>query len=104
MSSVSEIRVLTGAIRPGGNHGCQPVEVLPGLWTANFKDIDTKEKLAAVAPVSLVVNAATEQCHTNTGSYGDCITVLRIEINDDPDVRKKVREANHRSNFNVHGL
>ena len=94
MSSISEIRALTGAVRPGGNHGCQPAELLPGLWAANYKDVDTTEKLAAVAAVSLVVNAGTDVCQTQTGSYGDGITVLRVEnLNDDPEVRKKVREA-----------
>ena len=94
MSSISEIRALTGAIRPSGNHGCQPAELLPGLWAANYKDVDTTEKLAAVAPVSLVVNAGTDVCQTKTGSYGDGISVLRVEdLNDDPEARKKVREA-----------
>lgn len=101
MSSISEIRSLTGTIRPGGTHGCQPAELLPGLWVANYKDVDTKEKLEAktggpnaVAPVSLVVNAGTEVCQTRNGSYGDGIKVVRVEgLNDDPDARKKVREA-----------
>ena len=36
---------VTGWVRPGGNHGCKAAEVVPGLWTAHYHDVDTPEKL-----------------------------------------------------------
>jgi hypothetical protein len=95
MSSVTEIRKLTGTIRPGGNHGCSPVEVIPGLWTSTFADVNSKEKLAAVSPaIKVVVNAATEACNSSPGFYGDGVNVVRVEnFFDSPDPVKKVTET-----------
>ncbi len=31
-------REVTGPIRPPASHGCPPVEVVPGLWTAHYHD------------------------------------------------------------------
>lgn len=94
MSSFDAVREATGRQRPGHAHGCKPVEVVPGLWTAHFHDIETAEALAAAAPgvnIKTVVNSATEKCPTQTGSYGEGVEVLRIEgLLDDPETRKKV--------------
>jgi protein-tyrosine phosphatase len=87
-------REFTGWKRPGHAHGCPPVEIVPGLWTAAYHDIDSKEKLQslnvteAYGPIRLVVNSATCQCTTRTGSYGDGVKVLPIDLEDDPDARK----------------
>jgi hypothetical protein len=97
MSTLAEIRALTGTVRPPGNHGNKPVEVIPGLWTATFADIETPEKLSAVAPsVTVVINAAAEACATGPGSYGDKVQVVRIEnFLDDPNPRKAVSPQLH---------
>ncbi|KAJ1617943.1 protein-tyrosine phosphatase-like protein [Pavlovales sp. CCMP2436] len=82
------VRELTTWVRPGHAHGCAPAEVVPGVWNAHFLDVDSLEKLRAVAPgVRLVVNCAPCQCVLTT-SYGDGITVLAIDLEDDPDPRK----------------
>jgi hypothetical protein len=40
MSSTFEgIRSITGTKRPGGNHGCKLVEVIPNIYSAHFEDI-----------------------------------------------------------------
>ena len=53
-------RAVTSYVRPAHSHGCPPVEVVPGVWTAHYHDIDAREKLqAAASPTTLVVNAAT---------------------------------------------
>ena len=40
MSSTFEgIRSITGTKRPGGNHGCKLVEVIPNIYVAHFEDI-----------------------------------------------------------------
>ena len=44
-NTYEEIRGVTGWVRPPGTHGCKPVQIVPGLWTAHYHDIDTKEKL-----------------------------------------------------------
>ena len=94
MSDLQAIRELTGTVRGLANHGCKPVEVLPGLWSASFKDIDTPDKLAIAAPtVSTIINAGGAQCNA---SYGDKIEVLRIDVNDDPEAKKKVIVAGYR--------
>ena len=92
MSNLSEIRQLTGTIRPGGSHGCTPVEVIPGLWTSTFADANSKEKLASISPkITVVVNSATEACHSSPGYYGEGVDVFRVEnFIDSPDPEKKV--------------
>jgi RNA binding exosome subunit len=82
-------REVTGWIRPGKDHGCRPVEVVPGLWTAHYDDIDSPAKLFAVSRnITLVVNSAVKQCPSRTGFYGDRVRVLEVDIEDDPDERK----------------
>jgi len=34
-------REATGWPRPGGDHGCKPTEILPGLWTAHYVSFST---------------------------------------------------------------
>ena len=80
---------VTGWIRPGHHHGCPPVEVVPGLWTAHYDDIDTKQKLRDLSEdITLVVNSALSQCEARTGFYGDNVKVMEVDIEDDPDERK----------------
>jgi Dual specificity phosphatase, catalytic domain len=82
---------VTGWIRPGHDHGCPPVEVIPGLWTAHYDEIDSLEKLQEAtnfAPLALVVNSAVCQCASRDGFYGPDIKVLEVDIEDDPDERK----------------
>lgn len=81
---------VTGWIRPGHHHGCKPVEVIPGLWTAHYDDVDSKDKLDSICKdIKLVVNSATCQCPSRTGFYGPDVKVLPVDIEDDPDERKK---------------
>ena len=40
-----KFRKITGWVRPPGSHGCSPTEIVPGLWTAHYHDIDSQEKL-----------------------------------------------------------
>ena len=66
--------------RPGANHGNKACEVIPGVWTAAFKDIDTLAKLQANAPaVTCVINAAPDTCPTRAGSYGDAVRVVTVD-------------------------
>jgi len=84
-------REATGWQRPGRDHGCPAVEVVPGVWTAHYHDIDSKEKLAQAtrgAPIRLVVNSALCQCEARTGFYGPNVRVLEVPLEDDPDERK----------------
>jgi protein-tyrosine phosphatase len=92
MSTFAAARLATGKQRPGHNHGCKPVEVVAGVWTAHFHDIETAETLKAVSSsIKTVVNSATDKCNTKPGSYGDDIDVLVVEgLLDDPEPRKKV--------------
>lgn len=85
-------RAATGTQRPLANHGCPPVEVVPGVWTAHFHDMENTEQLKAISPsITTVVNCATDKCPTSTGDYGPGVTVVRLEgLLDDPDPRKKV--------------
>lgn len=91
MSSTFEaVRGVTGWKRHGGGHGCEPVEVVPGLWTAHYHDIDSKEKLDSLkAPIRIVVNSALCSCGARTGFFGPDVTVFEVELEDDPDERKK---------------
>ena len=69
-TSFEDFRTVTSWVRPARGHGCKPVEILPGLWTAHYHDIDSKEKLKAAtkgAPITLVVNSALCQCEARTG-------------------------------------
>jgi hypothetical protein len=92
MSTFAGVRAATGLVRPSHNHGCKPVEVVPGVWTAHFHDIETKETLDAISTnIRVVVNSATDKCPTKPGSYGDNIDVLVVEgLLDDPEARKRV--------------
>lgn len=93
-STLAAVREVTGLQRSSHAHGCKPVEVLPGVWTAHFHDIEDAaalEKATGGAPVKTVINCATEKCSTKTGSYGPDVEVLRVEgLLDDPEARKKV--------------
>jgi len=91
MTTFEAFREFTGWKRPGRDHGCKPVQVVPGVWTAHYHDIDTKQKLAAAtssAPIKLVVNTAPCQCAARTGFWGPDVRVLDIDLEDDPDERK----------------
>jgi len=80
---------VTGWVRPGHHHGCAPVEVIPGLWTAHHDDIDSPSKLPDICQkITLVVNSAVSQCPARTGFYGDGVKVLEVDIDDDPNQRK----------------
>ena len=82
---------VTGWIRPGHDHGCKPVEVIPRLWTVHYDEMDTPEKLRDAtngADITLVVNSAVCQCPARTGFFGPEIKVLEVDIDDDPDERK----------------
>ena len=76
-------RTYTGWKRPGRDHGCPPAEIVPGVWTAHYHDIDSKEKLAAAtkaAPIKLVPpfvslspslaagNATIDMCDVEAGT------------------------------------
>ena len=85
------IRNITGWVRPPGSHGCRPTEIISGLWTAHYHDIDSKEKLLSCGskiPFKLVVNTAIRQCKPTTGCFGDDVEILNIDLEDDPDERK----------------
>ena len=90
MTTHESFRAVTGYVRPKGSHGCAPVEIVPGVWTAHFHDVDTAEKLSAVAPsVTCVVNAGTDKCPPV--DYGPNVKLVLIEgLLDDPDPLKKV--------------
>ena len=46
MSTTFDVaRDATGRVRPGHDHGCKPVEIVPGLWTAHFHDIEDIDQL-----------------------------------------------------------
>ena len=90
-TSFEDFRTVTSWVRPARGHGCKPVEILPGLWTAHYHDIDSKEKLKAAtkgAPITLVVNSALCQCEARTGFWGPDVEVMEVPLEDDPDERK----------------
>lgn len=90
-STFETVRKATGKVRPPASHGCKPVEVVPGVWTAHFHDIEDAEALKKASPgVNLVINCAPDKCATKAGSYGDGIEVVVIDLLDDPEVMKKV--------------
>ena len=116
MSTFEQARAATGTIRPKAGHGCPPVLIVDGVWTAHFHDIDDLAKLTAVCgDIKCVVNCAIQQCPTVQGrldsaviadylsalhvhSYGDDIEVLLIDLLDDPEALKKAAampEAQH---------
>ena len=37
MTSFDTFREFTSWKRPGRDHGCKPVEIVPGLWTAHYR-------------------------------------------------------------------
>ena len=81
-TSFEDFRTVTSWVRPARGHGCKPVEILPGLWTAHYHDIDSKEKLKAAtkgAPITLVVNSALCQCEARTGFWGPDVEVMERE-------------------------
>eukprot|EP00629_Pelagomonadales_sp_RCC1024_P009731 CAMPEP_0119268290 /NCGR_PEP_ID=MMETSP1329-20130426/6115_1 /TAXON_ID=114041 /ORGANISM="Genus nov. species nov., Strain RCC1024" /LENGTH=220 /DNA_ID=CAMNT_0007268253 /DNA_START=161 /DNA_END=820 /DNA_ORIENTATION=- len=91
-TSFEAFRTLTGWQRPSRAHGCKPVELAPGVWTAHYHDIDSVEKLKAAtkgAPIALVVNSALCQCEARDGFWGPNVKVLEVELEDDPDPRKQ---------------
>ena len=91
MTTFEAFRELTGWQRPGRDHGCKPVQIVPGLWTAHYHDIDSTEKLGTAtqgAPIKLVVNSALCQCAARTGFWGPDVRVLEIDLEDDPDELK----------------
>ena len=88
-TTFEQLREVTGWVRPGHDHGCKPVEIIPGLWTAHFDEIDSAEKLRAAtgsAPIKLVVNSAVCQCESV--DYGDGVKIMKIVLEDDPNERK----------------
>ena len=90
MSTFEGFRQVTEWKRPGADHGCKPVEVVPGVWNAHYHNIDSKEKLFAAVPgIRLILNTATCQCAARTGFFGPDVEVLAIDLEDDPDERKK---------------
>lgn len=92
MSTFAAFREATGLVRPPAAHGCVPVEIVPGLWTAHFHDVlDLDALRRAAPPVTCVVNAGTDKCPTAQGSYGNDVRVVLIEgLLDDPDPLKKI--------------
>jgi len=91
MTTFEAFRTVTGWERPTRSHGCAPVEIVPGVWTAHYHDIDSKAKLAAAtnnAPIALVVNSALCQCEARAGFWGGGVAVMEIALEDDPDARK----------------
>uniref|UniRef100_A0A7S0LHT2 protein-tyrosine-phosphatase n=1 Tax=Coccolithus braarudii TaxID=221442 RepID=A0A7S0LHT2_9EUKA len=90
MTTEAAFRHATGLVRPPAGHGCPPVEIVSGLWTAHFHDVDTPEKLQAVSPgVRVVVNAGTDKCPLV--DYGPGVDVVMIDgLLDDPDALKRV--------------
>jgi protein-tyrosine phosphatase/predicted heme/steroid binding protein len=91
MPQFTRVRAITSYTRPQGNHGCKLTEIVPGLWTAHFQDINQPDcftKLPILPPMGLVVNSAVAygQCPTYSGFYipkGE-IRVLPIDLFDDP--------------------
>ena len=86
-------RLITGPKRPPGNHGCQLVEIIPGIVNVHFNDIDKPDSIAKInasgklsRPITLVVNSAVanKQCDTYPGFYGPDVELLPIDIFDDP--------------------
>lgn len=91
LSTFESFREVTGYVRPRGNHGCRPAEIVPGVWTAHFHDIDSRDALLASCPgATHVVNCAIHVCPTGPGFYGAGIKVLNVDLLDDPDARKAV--------------
>jgi protein-tyrosine phosphatase len=85
------VREATGKVRPPASHGCKPVEVVPGVWTAHFHDIEDIEALQKVSTgVTTVINCAPDKCPTKQGSYGKGVDVVVIDLLDDPEDYKKI--------------
>ena len=59
-------------MRPKGTHGCKPVEVVPGLYTAHYEDVLTRDALRKVSPsIKTVFNSAADKCPAGTVVLGD---------------------------------
>ncbi len=88
-STLESVRAATTRVRPGHDHGCPGVEILPGLWTAHFHDIEGGlDALRAVSPdVTVIVNVGTDKCHRV--DYGPDVRVVCIDLLDDPDEMKR---------------
>ena len=87
-STLESVRAATTYVRPGHDHGCRGVEILSGLWTAHFHDIESIDALRAISPkVTIVVNVGTDKCHEV--DYGPNVRVVSIDLLDDPDEMKK---------------
>ena len=101
MSTLEDIRRITGPTRPAPGTGGGLTKVSRGLFIAPFEDISSRDAFES-RPVSvgLVVNAgaAGGQCDTDTGFYGDEVEVHRIEIADDnsADAMSHFREVNQK--------
>lgn len=92
LTTYEAFREVTGWVRPGHAHGCKPCEIVPGVWTAHYDEIDSVEKLHSAtnhAPIHLVVNSALCQCESRAGFYGDRVEVMEIMLEDDPDELKQ---------------
>ena len=107
MSTFESIRTVTGWQRPTQNHGCAPCVVFPGIYTAHFHEMDSREKLFDAIqehtlprkptadwtpekePYVLVVNSAPCQCVTTEDFYGPGVHVLSVDLEDDPDEKKQ---------------
>jgi protein-tyrosine phosphatase len=86
-------RLITGPKRPPGTHGCQLVELIPGIVNVHFNDINQPDSIAKInasgkvsRPITLVVNSsvANKQCDTYQGFYGPDVELLPIDLFDDP--------------------
>ena len=87
-STLASVRAVTTHVRPKANHGCPGVEVVPGLWTAHFHDVQSLDDLRSVAPpVTVVVNVGTDKC-VPAADYGETVRVVAIDLLDDPDELK----------------
>ena len=87
MPLFEKVREITSTTRPPGTHGCRMTEIVPGLFTAHFEDINTREALEKLPfQCGLIVNSAVanNQCPTYLGFYGPEVHVLPIPLYDDP--------------------
>jgi hypothetical protein len=89
MTTLQSVRAVTTTLRPGGDHGCTGVEIIPGVWTAHYDDIKSLDSLKSVAPpVTLVINVAMDKCPVV--DYGSSVRIVAIDLLDDPDEMKAI--------------
>ena len=89
MTTLQSVRAVTTTLRPGGDHGCKGVEIIPGVWTAHYDDIKSFDSLKSVAPpVTLVINVAIDKCPVV--DYGSTVRIVAIDLLDDPDEMKAI--------------